>query len=124
MKTRLSEEGTVFPPLSVISSRSFALLPYYARLSWLELTRFVALYIPNYFAFLSSTHQEKEEKKRKATGNITREEIQFRYHVGYVLVNQRGEFYANTKVDFDLIRPVMSRPAQHSALVFFSKSEK
>lgn len=72
---RFSEEGTVFPPLSVISSGSFALLPYYARLSWLEPNCFVALYIPNYFAFPSSTHRENEEKRRKATGDITREEI-------------------------------------------------
>lgn len=41
--------------------------------------------IPNYFAFLSSTHQEKEEKKRKATKRILQERrFQFRYHVGYV----------------------------------------
>lgn len=44
MKMKLSEEGTVFPPLSAIGSRSFALLPYYARLSWLEPNCFVALY--------------------------------------------------------------------------------
>lgn len=81
---RLSEEGTVFLPFSAISSRSFALLPYYARLSWLELTRFVALY-PITLLFHQIHIMRKKRKGEKQQKILQERRFQFRYHVGCVL---------------------------------------
>lgn len=79
---KLSEEGTVFLPLSVISSGSFALLPYYARLSWLEPNCSVALY-PITLLFHQVHIKRKERKSERQQKILQERRFQFRYHVGY-----------------------------------------